>query len=240
MGKLIRSGFVAGIGIVVGTILVCAGISYFAIVEDGLNLKTEAVERLVDRFLFVGVATVLVFSFVAFLVGLREQRADGAKKPKLGDIVGPDSLSGDDSKTRTEWIRDQLSRNYDIPPIPQSICDIGRGVYVGLFLGVFAWAGLPYFGLEATKINFYVFILLGSMFGVWTQRGPMGGMRWWCLCMAFVLGFVGFFGGLIGAAAYYGRSPQVALFAMFVSGPYGTIIGAILGLVIWAVRWVRA
>jgi hypothetical protein len=240
MGKYVSSGFIAGIGIVVGMILACAGFLYFAIVEEGLNLRTQAVERLVDRLLLAGVATGLALPFVAFLVSLRQRTADGAKKPTLWDFVGPNSLAGDDARTWSEWVRDQLLRKHVIPPIPQSICDMSSGAFLGLSLGVFAWAGLPYFGSEATKVKFYAFTLLGAMFGAWIHRRSIGGLCLWCRGMAVLLGIVGFFGGLIGSVAYYGRSPQVALFAMCVSGPYGAIIGAMLGLVIWAVRCVRA
>jgi hypothetical protein len=109
---------------------------------------------------------------------------------------------------------------------------------MGLFWGLCAWAGLPYFGLEASRAAFFTLAILGAALGAWLY-GSRSVLSLWCGGMAALLGIVGFFGGYIGSVGYYGRSPQVALFALFVSGPYGTLIGAIFGLIIWASRKAR-
>src|SRR4051794_11023373 len=109
---------------------------------------------------------------------------------------------------------------------------VSWGVYLGLVWGMLAWAGLPYFGVGASRAAFFAFALLGVTLGGW-MFGTRSMLAALCGSMAILLGLVGFLGGFIGSPAYYGRSPQVGFFACFVSGPYGAVIGAILGLVIW-------
>jgi hypothetical protein len=112
---------------------------------------------------------------------------------------------------------------------------IAYGVYCGLLVGMCAWGGLAYLGLEVSRATAYSFPLLGGSFGAWVVERPSE-LRMWCGSLALLGGVAGFLGVLIGAAALDGRSLHVDQFAWTVSGPYGAVVGAMLGVAIWAVR----
>jgi hypothetical protein len=78
-----KSGLIAGIGVAVGVILMFAGVFYS--LEEGSDLRTWDQLRMAKRLFYAGAATALVVPVVGFLVGLRERRACGAKKPAPWD-----------------------------------------------------------------------------------------------------------------------------------------------------------
>ncbi len=117
------------------------------------------------------------------------------------------------------------------PFLPNSIL----GAILGLIVGVLAWTGLPFFGVDLPRAGFYAFVMVTVVAGTFigSLNGPM--MRW-SAGMAAAVGAVGFGLGFVGPLLLEPDSPQGPLFGIFVTGPYGIILGALLGLIIGVVR----
>jgi hypothetical protein len=86
MHKSDPSGLIAGIGVVVGILLMFVGIWYR--LEEGPNLRTWDELRLGKRLFFTGAATALVVPVLAFFVGLRVRRTSDLKKPGTWEDLG--------------------------------------------------------------------------------------------------------------------------------------------------------
>src|SRR5262249_48529492 len=132
-------------------------------------------------------------------------------------------------KNPTGSVRSKRDMTRSDPP------PVAAGVLCGLLVGICAWVGLPYFGLEVSRAAANAFPLLGGAFGAWVLERDSE-LRLWCGLMAILVGVAGFIGGFFASVTYYGRSPEVKEFSMTVSGPSGAVVGAMLGAVIWALR----
>ena len=109
------------------------------------------------------------------------------------------------------------------------------GALVGLGVGCLAWTGLAFFDHELPRVGYYAFALLGAAFGgsVGFRGGPAAR---WSGGLAVLTGGMGFMAGVFGLLMFERNSPQAPLFAVFVTGPYGAILGALVGLMIGIFR----
>ncbi len=109
------------------------------------------------------------------------------------------------------------------------------GTLIGLGVGCLAWIGLAFFYHEHPRVGYYAFALLGAAFG--GTVGLRGGVAArWSGGLAVLVGGMGFMAGVFGLLMFERDSPQAPLFAVFVTGPYGAILGAVVGLMIGAFR----
>jgi hypothetical protein len=110
------------------------------------------------------------------------------------------------------------------------------GALAGFTVSFLAWTGLAFFGLEPPRVGFYIFTVAGAALGGWA--GSHGGsVARWCGGLILLVGLLGFAAGFFGALLMQHDSPQgPLLFGIFVTGPYGAIIGAGIGAVIGAIR----
>ena len=112
------------------------------------------------------------------------------------------------------------------------------GALVGFGIGVLAWTGVGFFGLDLPRVCSLAFYLLGAACGACVS-GYGGSVARWCAGMAAGVGAIGFALGFVGPLLLQPDSPQGPLLGIFVTGPFGAIIGALLGLVIGVVRQPR-
>ena len=109
-----------------------------------------------------------------------------------------------------------------------------RGVR-GLYCGNPRMDRPPLFRGRSAGAGFYAFVMAtvagGSFIG--SLKGPM--MRW-SAGMAAAAGVIGFALGFVGPLLLEPDAPQGPLLGIFVTGPFGVILGALLGLVIGIVR----
>jgi hypothetical protein len=121
------------------------------------------------------------------------------------------------------------------PFLPNTIL----GAFLGFIVGVLGWTGLPFVGLNLPRAGFYVFVMVavagGSFIG--SLSGPV--MRW-SAGMAAAVGAIAFALGFAGPLLLEPDSPQGPLLGIFVTGPFGVILGALLGLAIGIVRQVTS
>jgi hypothetical protein len=109
------------------------------------------------------------------------------------------------------------------------------GAMAGFGIAVLAWTGLGFFGLDLPRSDSLAFDALGVFFGACVSRrgGPIGR---WCAGMAAGIGAIGFTIGFVGPLLLRPDSPQGPLLGFFVTGPWGAIVGALLGLLIGVAR----
>jgi len=112
------------------------------------------------------------------------------------------------------------------------------GALVGFCVGVLAWTGHSFFGLELPRLYSVAFYSVGAAFGAVVGSLDRTVARW-CAGTAVVVGAVSFALGFIGPILLEPDSPQGPLLGIFVTGPYGFIAGALLGLVIGIVQQYR-
>ena len=109
------------------------------------------------------------------------------------------------------------------------------GAFVGFVVGVLAWTGLPFFGLDLPLVGFYAFVAVAVAGGSFI--GSLDGtMLRWSAGMAGAVGAIGFALGFVGPILLEPDSPQGPLLGIFVTGPFGVILGALLGLSIGGLR----
>ncbi len=115
---------------------------------------------------------------------------------------------------------------------------IARGMFgslAGCAVCFLAWTGLAFFGSDLPRAGFYLFTLLGAAVGGWL--GSRGGpVTRWSAALALGLGGVGFVAGYCVVQVFLRDPVQARLFSIFVTGPYGAILGAMVGLTIGAIR----
>jgi hypothetical protein len=117
----------------------------------------------------------------------------------------------------------------------RSIASAIFGSLLGCGVCFLAWTGLAFFGSELPSIGFYLFTILGAAFGGWL--GSRGGpVTRWSGALALAVGGIGFVAGYCGVWVFLHDLAQARLFSIFVTGPYGAILGAMVGLTIGAFR----
>ena len=109
------------------------------------------------------------------------------------------------------------------------------GALMGCVVGILGWTGLGVLGFDLPRAGFYAFVPVAVAGGVFigSLNGPM--MRW-SAGMAAAVGAIGFALGFVGPLLLEPDSPQGPLLGIFVTGPFGVVLGAALGLVIGVLR----
>jgi hypothetical protein len=112
------------------------------------------------------------------------------------------------------------------------------GFVIGAFLGSelgamasFGWGGYegPMWPSELGRVlGMGVGLIGGALLGAFLVGRPT--VARWCLGAAFALGAVAFLAGFAGPILLRPDSPQGPLLGIFVTGPLGFVVGAIIGL----------
>ncbi len=146
------------------------------------------------------------------------------------------ACAGDERRRRVEALLRAHAEPDDLEPVMgRSIASGILGALAAVAVTILAWTGQALFDLEIPRIGFYVVTLLGAAFGGWAgSRG--GSVTRWTGGLALLVGAIGFAGGFFGPLLFQKDSPQGPLFGIFATGPYGAILGAIIGLVIAVIR----
>ena len=122
------------------------------------------------------------------------------------------------------------------------------GVGVGFCLGYLVWMSLALFGLPADTgrswqaVGSLALAALGALAGgvlgalLDQPEGPGRSVARWCAGTAAVVGGLAFLAGFAGPILLRPDLPQGPLLGIFITGPLGTVAGAILGLLIGLVR----
>lgn len=108
------------------------------------------------------------------------------------------------------------------------------GYFLGAFLGTAAGglianaSGNGASGEAGNMIGAVVGLLGGALLGGFLVGRPV--VAGWCLGTAFVVGAVAFVAGFFGPLLLSPDSPQGPLLGIFITGPLGFVVGAVIGL----------
>jgi len=120
------------------------------------------------------------------------------------------------------------------------LLEVVGGSSAGFILGVFVHTGTPTFGPDTPGYFALVLGFVGAAIG-----GTIGGLlespssraravSRWCVVFAIVVGGLGFLAGFVGPILLTPDLPQGPLLGIFVTGPLGTVLWAILGILVGA------
>jgi hypothetical protein len=112
------------------------------------------------------------------------------------------------------------------------------GAVLGVGIGFLAWIGVSMLGVPLPRTCSFAFYTLGAACGAYVG-GQGGSVARWCAGMATGIGTISFAIGFVGPILFHPESPQGPLLGIFVSGPFGVIAGALLGMLIGTVRQLR-
>lgn len=114
-----------------------------------------------------------------------------------------------------------------------------RGLLIiAIFLGSYllSWLLLLFtsFGLLGGLANLLALIVaIYAAYRVWptTQTWPQSVIGW-TLMVAILLGVIGFIGGFFGPIVFAPQANQGPLLGIFITGPFGFVLGGVIGLLI--------
>lgn len=111
---------------------------------------------------------------------------------------------------------------------------IGAGA--GFCIGVLAWTGTPAHLVGVpSPAGWIIFAVAGTLGGA-ALCAYGGNVTRWGVGTAATVGAIAFLAGFVGPIVLHPDSPQGPLFGIFVTGPWGVIVGALIGAVIGASR----
>ena len=110
------------------------------------------------------------------------------------------------------------------------------GGLVGFALGALTTMGINMVtGLHLEGWPTFGGAMVGAVIGGWVARQG-GAIAAWCAGMTIGVGGIAFACGFFGPIILHPDSPQGPLLGIFITGPLGAAVGALLGIGIGAVR----
>jgi hypothetical protein len=121
--------------------------------------------------------------------------------------------------------------------------DAVLGSFIGFAVGVLAHTGLALCGLEPPGYMALVLGVAGTLVGgtvgvcLSSPSGRLRSIARWCVGTAGVVGGVAFLAGFVGPILLRPDSPQGPLLGIFITGPLGTVAGAVVGALLGALAY---
>ena len=115
------------------------------------------------------------------------------------------------------------------------LAGLSVGAMIGLAIGVLSWTGLAFLRVIPPRTGFYAWTLAMGAFGGWIGRKG-GPVTRWTGGMAALFGAVGFACGFFGPLLLTPDSNMGPLLGIFLTGPWGAIVGAVVGLELGLIR----
>lgn len=110
------------------------------------------------------------------------------------------------------------------------------GGFAGFCVGVLAWTGTSAYLIGVPPpAGWIIFAIAGTLGGA-ALCAYGGSVTRWGIGTAATVGAIAFLAGFVGPILLRPDSPQGPLFGIFVTGPWGVIVGALIGAVIGASR----
>jgi hypothetical protein len=110
------------------------------------------------------------------------------------------------------------------------------GAFAGFCIGVLAWTGIPGHLIGVPSPTGWIIFAIAGTLGGAALCGYGGSVTRWGVGMAAGVGAIAFLAGFVGPIVLQPDSPQGPLFGIFVTGPWGVIVGALIGAVIGVSR----